>query len=235
MPEHETGGPVQITVDRSDDRFLTRGDGTSTRHSFSYGGHYDATNIGFGELIAINEETVDPGQGYELHHHANVEIVTWVLSGELLHEDTAGCRGVITPGIAQRLSAGDGVQHSERNASHTEELRFVQMMLRSANDGEPSYEQVEVPAGSGKLLPTVSVRQPQARLLLARCGPGEMIHVPASDFAYVHVTAGKVSAAEHLLNSGDALRMTDAGAYDLFAAAAGGEQTAEVLIWQMRR
>lgn len=235
MPEPEDGrSPVEIRVQRSDDRFLTRGDGTSTRHSFSYGAHYDPENIGFGELIAINEETVEPGQGYGLHHHANVEIVTWVLDGELLHEDTAGSRGVVTPGLAQRLSAGDGVQHSERNASKTDELRFLQMMLRSDNSGEPAYEQIEVAAGTGTLLPTVSVRQHKARLLFVRCGPGEMIHVPPSDFAYVHVTKGKVSAAEHVLNSGDALRMTDAGAYDLFAAASGTEP-AEVLIWQMRR
>lgn len=217
-------------VQRAGDRFLTRGEGTSTRHSFSYGAHYDAANIGFGQLIAINEETVEPGQGYELHHHADVEIVTWVLEGELLHEDTAGNRGVITPGRAQRLSAGDGVQHSECNASRTEGLRFIQMMLRSDNGGEPSYEQRDVGPGTGMLLPTVLVLQRKARLLLARCGKGDMVHVPASDLGYVHVTAGTVSAAEHLLTSGDALRLTDAGAYDLSA-----QEPAEVLIWQMQR
>jgi len=222
-------------VRRSDERFLTRGDGTSTRHSFSYGGHYDATNIGFGQLIAINEETVEPGQGYELHHHADVEIVTWVLEGQLLHEDTAGSRGVITPGLAQRLSAGDGVQHSERNASKTEDLRFIQMMLRSDNDGEPSYEQREVPDRTGELVRTVSVLQRKAELLLARLVAGQMVHVPASDYSYVHVTRGMVSAAEHLLRPGDALRLTDAGAYDLSAPAASDGEPAEVLIWQMQR
>lgn len=217
-------------VQRADDRFLTRGEGTSTRHSFSYGAHYDPANIGFGQLIAINEETVEPGQGYELHHHADVEIVTWVLEGTLLHEDTAGNRGVITPGLAQRLSAGDGVQHSERNASKTEDLRFIQMMLRSDNAGEPSYEQREVTAKTGALFPTVSVIQPKALLLLARCGPGDMIHVPASALSYAHVTSGTVSAAEHLLAAGDSLRLTDAGAYDVSA-----QEPAEVLIWHMQR
>lgn len=222
-------------VRRAADRFVTHGDGTTTRHSFSYGAHYDATNIGFGQLIAFNEETVEPGHGYELHHHADVEIVTWVLEGELLHEDTTGHRGVITPGLAQRLSAGDGVQHSERNASKTGNLRFIQMMLQSDNGGEPSYEQQDVPAGSGLLLPTVSVLQPRARLLFARCGSGAMIHVPASPLSFVHVTAGTVSAAEHLLRAGDALRLTDAGAYDLSSTTASGEDPAEVLIWQMQR
>lgn len=217
-------------VQRADDRFLTRGEGTSTRHSFSYGAHYDAANIGFGQLIAVNEETVEPGGGYELHHHADVEIVTWVLEGSLLHEDTAGNRGVITPGRAQRLSAGSGVQHSERNASGTDVLRFVQMMLRSDNVGEPSYEQCDVAPDAGMLLPTVSVVQRKARLLLARCGQGDMVHVPAGELAFVHVTAGTASVAEHLLNAGDSLRLSDAGAYDLFA-----QDLAEVLIWQMQR
>lgn len=217
-------------VQRADDRFLTIAEGTSTRHSFSYGAHYDAANIGFGQLIAVNEETVEPGHGYELHHHADVEIVTWVLEGSLLHEDTAGNRGVITPGQAQRLSAGDGVQHSERNASDTEDLRFLQMMLRSDNVGEPSYEQRDVGPGAGMLLPTVSVVQRKARLLLARCGRGDMVHVSAGELAFVHVMAGAASVAEHLLNAGDSLRLSDAGAYDLFA-----QDRAEVLIWQMQR
>jgi quercetin 2,3-dioxygenase len=223
------------SVQRAADRFVTHGDGTTTRHSFSYGAHYDASNISFGQLLAFNEETVEPGQGYELHHHADVEIVTWVLDGELWHEDTAGHRGVIRPGRAQRLSAGDGVQHSERNASKTDSLRFIQMMLRSDNDGEPSYEQREVGTDTGTLLPTVPILQARARLLLARCGPGEMIHVPASPFSFVHVAAGTVSAAEHLLRTGDALRLTDAGAYDLSAPVASGGETAEVLIWLMQR
>ena len=209
-------------VQRSGARFLTEGDGTSTRHSFSYGGHYDPANIGFGQLIAINEESVEPGQGYDLHHHANVEIVTWVLEGELLHEDTAGNRGIIGPGVAQRLSAGDGVQHSERNASQDEPLRFLQMMLRSDNTGEPSYEQSD----DGPL----SVLNASARLLIVRCGKGEMVHVPAAPLSYVHVTMGEASAAEHLLTAGDALRLTDEGAYDVFA-----QDSAQLLIWQMQR
>ncbi|MGZ5410178.1 MAG: pirin family protein [Aeromicrobium sp.] len=236
MPDVGAGrSPREVKVQRSDERFLTRGDGTATRHSFSYGVHYEPTNIGFGQLIAINEETVEPGQGYEHHHHADVEIVTWVLEGSLLHEDTAGHRGVITPGVAQRLSTGDGVQHSERNASKSKPLRFIQMMLRSDNTGEPSYEQVEVPSGTGELVPTVSVLQHRARLLLARLDAGQMIHVPASACSYVHIAVGTVSAAEHLLRAGDALRLAGAGAYDLSATAASGGEPAEVLIWQMQR
>ena len=95
-------------------------------------------------------------------------------------------------------------------------------MLRSDNAGEPSYEQ----ADDGP----VSVLNAKARLLIVRCGKGEMVHVPAAPLSYVHVTMGEASAAEHLLRAGDALRLTDEGAYDVFA-----QDSAEVLIWQMRR
>lgn len=222
-------------VQRSADRFLTEGDGMSTRHSFSYGSHYDPDNIGFGFLMAVNEETIAPGRGYDLHQHADVEIVTWVLEGELAHEDTAGNGGIVTPGFAQRLSAGSGVQHSERNASTTQPLRFLQMMLRSDNGGTPAYEQRPIAPGTGRLLSTVPILNRKARLLFTRCGNGEMIHIPKSDFAYLHVLRGNVSAAEYLLHAGDALRLTDAGAYDVCTTAESGAEPAEVLIWQMQR
>lgn len=222
-------------VQRSADRFCTEADGISTRHSFSYGAHYDPDNIGFGLLMAVNEETIAPGHGYELHHHADVEIVTWVIEGELTHEDTAGNSGIISPGFAQRLSAGSGVQHSERNASGTQPLRFLQMMLRSDHDGSPAYEQRPIAPGTGRLLSTVPVLQRKARLLFTRCGNGEMIHVPRSDLAFLQVLRGSVSAAEYLLHAGDALRLADAGAYDVCTTAASGSEPAEVLIWQMQR
>src|SRR3954452_10402437 len=101
-------------------RFLTPGEGVSTRHSFSYGAHYDPDNVGFGPLIAINTETLEAGGGYDAHRHADVEIVTWVLEGALHHEDSTGHSGTITSGVAQRLSAGPGVEHTERNASATD-------------------------------------------------------------------------------------------------------------------
>jgi redox-sensitive bicupin YhaK (pirin superfamily) len=135
----------------ADGRFLTSGVGVSTRHSFSYGAHYDPDNIGFGPLVAINTETLEPGGGYDSHRHADVEIVTWLLGGALEHEDSTGQRGTITPGIAQRLSAGTGVEHTERNASDTEELVFVQMMLVSDHEGEPSYLQVDVDPRTSRL------------------------------------------------------------------------------------
>src|SRR5690606_18237365 len=89
---------------RSVDRFRTVGEGTETLHSFSYAQHYDPNNVGFGPVMVINEERIAPGAGYDEHQHADVDIVTWVLEGALAHEDSTGQRGVVLPGVAQRLS-----------------------------------------------------------------------------------------------------------------------------------
>ena len=166
-----------MDVQRSADRYLTETDDVTTRHSFSYGAHYDPDNIAFGPIIAINEESVRPGAGYDAHHHADVEIVTWVLDGALAHEDTTGHRGIIEPGTAQRLSAGTGVQHAERNASRTEPLRFVQMMLASEHVDEPEYASVDVDPEPGVLTPTVPVHAP-AELFVLHLEAGQTVTVP---------------------------------------------------------
>ena len=121
-----------IQIRCADERFRTDHDGITTFHSFSYGRHYDADNVGFGPVIAINEECVPPGGGYDMHFHSDVEIVTWVLEGALAHEDTTGAEGVLEPGALNWLDAADGVRHAERNASQSEPLRFLQVMLRSS-------------------------------------------------------------------------------------------------------
>jgi redox-sensitive bicupin YhaK (pirin superfamily) len=181
-------------------------------------------------LIAINTETLEPGSGYDSHRHADVEIVTWVLNGALHHEDSTGVDGTITPGIAQRLSAGTGVEHTERNASDTEELVFVQMMLVSDHDGEPSYAQSAVEPRPGELTPAVDVEAP-ADLFVVRLGAGDSVTVPAGPRSLVHVTRGAITLGDTTLTSGDEARLTDEDAYDLSAADEGGE----ALIWQLWR
>ena len=214
-------------VRRASRRFHTVGDGVETWHSFSYGVHYDPEQIGFGPIMAINTELVAPGGGYDVHDHADVEIVTWVLEGVLRHEDSTGQSGDIRPGTAQRLSAGTGVRHSERNASDDEPLVFVQMMLRSDHDGEPDYAQVDVPPVHGALVPTVSVRAP-AELFVVRLDAGQAVEVPASGRSLVIVTRGSVHVEGTELTAGDELRSTDEGSYDMAATA-----PAEALVWQL--
>ncbi len=216
-------------VRRAGDRFHTDGDGVSTWHSFSYGAHYDPDNVGFGPLIAINTERVEGGRGYDLHHHADVEIVTWVLEGALKHEDGTSHRGVVRPGTAQRLSAGTGVQHSEQNASTDEPLVFVQMMLASDHDAEPDYAQVDVDPQPGELTPTVDVHA-AAELFVVRLGAGQSVTVPAARRSLVHVTSGSLGLDDTVLGAGDEARLTDRGEYDLRASSA-----ATALIWQLQR
>jgi redox-sensitive bicupin YhaK (pirin superfamily) len=218
-----------MDVQRSADRFVTKTRDVTTLHSFSYGAHYDPENIAFGPIIAINEESVRPAAGYDSHHHADVEIVTWVLDGALAHEDTTGHRGIIEPGTAQRLSAGTGVQHAERNASHTEPLRFIQMMLASDHLDEPDYASVDVDVQPGVLTPTVPVHAP-AELFVVHLDAGQTVGVPEANRSLVHVTRGTVDVAGESLEAGDQARTSDGAAYDLSASG-----PADALIWQLQR
>jgi redox-sensitive bicupin YhaK (pirin superfamily) len=211
-----------VDVRRADERFRTDRDGITTFHSFSYGAHYDAGNVGFGPIIAINEEQVPPAGGYETHHHADVEIVTWVLDGALAHEDTAGAHGVIRPGTLHWLTAGDGVQHAEHNASTEEPLRFIQTMLRSTWDGEPMYEDRVMGETPGEL--DLAGRAP-IDLTILRGKATLAVERPA----LVHVTAGTVGVGDVDLAEGDEARIHDRGPYDLSAS-----ETAGAMIWQLQ-
>ena len=214
-------------VRRASERFHTVGDGVQTWHSFSYGVHYDPDQIGFGPVMAINTEHVDPGRGYDVHAHADVEIVTWVLEGVLRHEDSTGQSGDVRPGTAQRLSAGTGVRHSERNASADEPLVFVQMMLRSAHEAAPEYAQVDVTPVAGELVGTVPVHAP-AELFAVRLDAGGSVVVPGADRSLVLVTSGSIGCDGVVAGPGDELRFTAEGGYQLSSA-----EPATALVWQL--
>ena len=220
MPE--ISGPDR-ELRRAGQRYLTVGDGTSTRHSFSYGSHYDADNTGFGALVAINTETIAPGAGYDEHRHMDVEIVTWVLAGALAHRDSTGAGGEIRPGTAQRLSAGEGAAHAERNASATEPLVFVQMMLRSRHEAAPEYASLEVPSGPGRH-DAVAVHA-DARLEVVR--PAPAVEVKVASRVLVHVTRGTVSVDGGLLAEGDELRCHGPGGRVRL------EGEGEALVWHL--
>ena len=222
FPGPDFSGPDR-ELRRAEQRYLTVGDGTSTRHSFSYGAHYDPGNIGFGALVAINTESVAPGAGYDEHRHMDVEIVTWVLAGALEHRDSTGAGGVIRPGTAQRLSAGEGAEHAERNASATEPLVFVQTMLRSRHEAAPEYASVEVPVGPGRHA-AVEVHT-DARLEVVR--PDPPVDVEIASRVLVHVTKATVTADDDVLAEGDELRCTDPGGRLRLAG------DGEALVWHL--
>ncbi|MYS24114.1 hypothetical protein GA0115240_16071, partial [Streptomyces sp. DvalAA-14] len=139
-----------IEVRRAGERRAAEpGAGIETRHAFSFGAHYDPDNVRFGLLLACNEERLAPGAGFAEHPHRDTEIVTWVLEGELEHRDGAGRTVRLGPGGLQRLSAGSGVRHEERNAGCTP-LRFLQMWLHPDTfGGPPDYTAVPDPAPPG--------------------------------------------------------------------------------------
>lgn len=229
-----------IDVRRADTRPHTDLGWLDSRHSFSFGGHHDPTNTHHGLLLVSNDDRVAPGGGFGTHAHRDMEIVTWVLSGRLLHRDSAGHEGVIEPGLAQRMSAGRGIAHSEMNASDTEPVHFVQMWVPPDTDGlDPGYEQRDVSEAlsSGGLVAVasgqghegaVTIHQRDAVLWAARLAPDAAVDVPDSPHAHVFVAVGSADLdGAGALVAGDAVRLTDAGSPRLTA----GPEGAEVLIW----
>lgn len=126
-------------------RPVTRRLDRTTAHSFSFGRHYDAANLGFGPLVAHNDDLVSPGGGYPTHPHRDLEIVTWVLSGALVHTDSLGHRSVLAPGTVQVQSAGSGITHSELADATSGPTRFVQAWVRPDAPGGPPSRSVATP------------------------------------------------------------------------------------------
>jgi redox-sensitive bicupin YhaK (pirin superfamily) len=234
-----------IDVRRAAERFATAGDGITSRHSFSFGAHYDPGNVGFAVLVAHNDDLVAPGHGYDPHPHRDTEIVTWVLEGSLVHEDSHGNAGVIRPGLAQRMSAGRGVLHSERNDEPGADVttRFVQMWLRPDESGlDPSYEQhdlaepltrgaglVPVASGIAELDAAVRIHTSGAALHVARLDAGGTTDLPDAPRLHLFVARGSVDLeGAGRLDDGDAARIAVDGGPTLTATG-----PAEVLVWQL--
>jgi|SRR5271157_3227757 len=139
--------PANAEIRRAAGRAVTTTPWLTSRHSFSFGDHYDPDNTHYGLLLVNNDDIVAPGTGFDTHPHRDMEIVTWVLQGELAHQDSTGNRGVVYPGLAQRMSAGSGILHSEKNDSLTEPVHFVQMwVIPDETAITPGYQQHEISA-----------------------------------------------------------------------------------------
>ena len=239
-----------VRVLRADQRFATRTVWLDSHHCFSFGAHYDPDNTAHGALMVINDEVVRSGTGFDTHPHRDAEIVTWVLSGSLVHEDSRGNSGIIYPGLAQRMTAGSGIRHSERNDAFridperaAEPVRFVQMWLRpDTPDADPSYAQREVDLTDlpGGWLPVASGGHPDAAVSLGNAGStlwvstlgaGVARTLPEAPFVHLYVAEGAVDCETvGRLGPGDSLRLTGAAALRL----TGRSTTpAEVLVWEM--
>ena len=228
-----------IVVRRAGDRFETRANGVVSRHSFSFGEHYDPGNVGFAALVAHNDDVLGRGGGYDTHPHADTEIVTWVLEGSLVHRDSRGHHTELHPGVAQRLTAGSGVLHSERNDAGSGPTRFVQMWLRPDEPGlDPELARREV-GRLGGLVPLVSgvpgldaalsLPTSGAALHVAALAAGQSVLLPDAPRLHVFVTRGSADLERvGRLGEADAARVTDEGGPTLTAVG-----DAEVLVWQL--
>ena len=240
-----------VDVRRSADRARTGIAWLDSRHSFSFGHHYDAANTHHGLLLVNNDDRVTAGTGFETHPHRDMEIVTWVMDGSLVHQDSTGHSGVIYPGLAQRMSAGRGILHSEKNDAYRlerdrprEDVHFVQMWVVPDESGiTPGYEQLEIDGEllAGGLVPVASgmarhdgaaairIANRSAALHAARLQPGQHITLPEAPYLHLFVPRGEVDLeGAGPLDEGDAVRFTATGGQRVTARTA-----AEVLVWEM--
>ncbi len=240
-----------VDVRRAEARFESNFGWLDSKHSFSFGHHDDRGNTHHGLLLVNNDDIVDPGTGFETHPHRDMEIVTWVLEGSLVHQDSTGHNGVIYPGLAQRMSAGRGILHSEKNDSwrlaghvHRDPVHFVQMWVVPDESGiTPGYEQLEIEHEllAGGLVPVASgmtkhdgeaairIKNRYAALYAARLSPGQSIQMPEAPYLHLFVPRGSVSLeGAGTLGTGDAVRFTATGGQRLTAV-----EPAEILVWEM--
>jgi redox-sensitive bicupin YhaK (pirin superfamily) len=242
----------EIDIRRADDRFKTNIGWLDSKHSFSFSRHWDPDNTHHGLLLVNNDDIVLAGQGFETHPHRDMEIVTWVLQGSLVHQDSTGTAGVIYPGLAQRMSAGTGILHSEKNDSwtlagqprHDEPVHFVQMWVVPDENGiTPGYEQLEIEDEllRGGLVPVASgmdrhdgasairIRNRYAALHAARLGVDQSVELPDAPYLHLFVPRGTVDLeGAGTLVAGDSVRFTASGGQRVTAL-----EPAEILVWEM--
>ena len=214
-----------------------------TYHTFSFDTYHDPEHMGFRSLRVINEDWVAGGKGFPMHGHRDMEIVTYVLEGALHHQDSMGNGGVIRPGEVQRMTAGTGVQHSERNASPTERVHLLQIwILPEARSLAPSYEQkmfaAEGRRGRLQLLASREARdgsvkiQQDATLYTAALGPKEAVthQLAGGRHAWLQVARGAVTLNGTALKAGDGAAISDESALEIAGA---GEGSSEILLFDL--
>jgi redox-sensitive bicupin YhaK (pirin superfamily) len=230
-----------ITVRRSSERGHAEHGWLDSRHTFSFADYYDPAHMGFRTLRVINEDRVQPGRGFGVHSHENMEIVSYVLEGALQHRDSMGNGEVLRPSEVQRMSAGTGVTHSEFNASQNEIVHFLQIWIQPEREGlAPSYQQKAFPpdARRNELIlvasrdgrqGSVTVHQ-DANLYLARLDAGSRVEleIPPMRGAWVQVVRGSVALRDEKLAAGDGAALAGEKSVSLTAA-----EDAEVLVFDL--
>lgn len=231
-----------LELRKADHRGIAHHGWLRSRHTFSFGHYHDPNQQGFSDLLVINDDRVDPGQGFGTHPHRDMEIFSYVLEGALEHRDSIGTGSVIRPGDVQLMSAGSGVRHSEFNPSATEPVRFLQIwIVPRARGGVPRYQQVHVGAADkrGRLRLILSSDAREGSLAVHQdvrvyAGLIDGAETAALDlapdrYAYVHVARGSVELNGERLAEGDGARVRNERRLR-FAKGDG----AEVLVFDLR-
>ena len=231
-----------ITIRSADERGAANFGWLDSRHTFSFGNYYDPKHMGFSALRVINEDKVQPGEGFGTHGHRDMEIISYVLEGALEHKDSIGNGSIIRPGDVQRMSAGAGIMHSEYNASKTDPVHLLQIWILPDQRGlEPSYEQThfagEEKQGRLRLVGSqegrdgsVTIHQ-DVDLYATSLSEGDQVSHPIANgrLVWVQVARGAVSLNDQLLTAGDGAAISEEDKIILTGAA----DKVEVLIFDM--
>ncbi|MFW0791177.1 pirin family protein [Gordonia sp. CPCC 205333] len=231
---------------RSDDRHQWNNEWLDSRQSFPATGNFDLYKNAHGILMVHNDDTVLAGEGLDRHQHRNAEILTWVLNGSVVHRDSRDAEGEITRGVIQRMTAGRGIAHSERNGSSRKdniELRVIQMWVApDTDDLDPDYEERDLTAelASGELFVAASgmardrttsavrIANRFAALHIAALPAKMSATLPAAPFGHLYVARGAITFDGQTLTEGDAARFADVGSVEVTAV-----EDSEILYWEM--
>lgn len=232
-----------MTIRRSFERGIANHGWLNSHHTFSFGSYYDPNFMGFGPLRVINEDRVQPGEGFPTHGHRDMEIISYVIDGGLEHKDTLGTGSVIRPGDVQRMSAGTGIRHSEYNHSTTDSVHFLQIWIMPEKKGiAPSYEQKTYSdhekTGTWRLVGSpdgragsITIHQ-DVRLYTTLLPAGETIeHKTSADrLIWIQAVKGEFSLGGETLAAGDGAAISKQELVSISAA-----KDSEILLFDMTR
>ncbi len=204
---------------KAEERGLTKIGWLSSRHSFSFGEFYDPSRMGWRGLRVLNDDHVEPGQGFGTHPHRDMEIISIVLAGQLEHKDSLGNGSILGPGEIQVMTAGSGITHSEWNPSSTEPVHFLQIWIQPTERGlAPTWEQkklrkaepLELAAAPEGGLTKINA---DARVYVGELAEGDSVtyETPRDRNTYIHIASGRLGAGTTVLGSGDAMQTTEFG------------------------
>jgi redox-sensitive bicupin YhaK (pirin superfamily) len=229
-----------ITIRRAGERGHAQHDWLDSYHTFSFAGYHDPAFMGFRSLRVINEDRVRGGEGFGTHSHRDFEIISYVISGELKHEDSLGHSAVMKPGDIQRISAGTGISHSEFNNSATQQVHFLQIWITPSSNGvRPGYaEQSFADVATGKLTlacsgdgrdGSIAINQ-DADLFIGRLHSGDSLEypLPAQRYGWVQLIDGELNVNGTVLHPGDAIAVEDEAGLSFST-----EQSAHFLVFDL--